>query len=546
MPESVELFISYTHKDEIFRDELAKHLSALRYQKVIADWHDRKIIAGQDWSHEISANLEAAAVVLLLVSPDFLASGYCWDVELKRAIEKHDRGEAIVIPVFIRPVDFEGAPFARLQGLPKDAKPISTWPNHDEAWVDVVRGIRKAVERLRNAAPAPKSVPAVIPRGSENSSSSRGGIKVQLPLPQSPAASPRAMSSYGDVAILATKLYRDGGYASPRVAWHEAAHRLLQTRSLREKNCPRATFLSICQEGWIPGIPPGEYTQSKENRAYALAAVHRLEADPSLADARPEDLWRLVLGRGQKQYNQQMDVVQALWRGGLIHVGTARDDDEPEPAEQGMLGWLGVEGERLVDAFTRVFGERMRPFGNRARSIGGLSDGNEGVQWNVGYDPRDESCWIGVNLEGIEYREWPVARLIRREMHAPTLPALIRTLRSIDKVEIQWKQDYWQAASRPEIKERFIAPTPIAAGQLTESLWLEALKGAGACLASPTGRRASREVTLAKAGTRVIGPVSPHLTILLPAPAPGSWRDFLAGGKRRLQPFHDWAVEQAA
>jgi len=146
--EPVRLFYSYSHEDEALRDELAKHLSVLKRQGVISEWHDRRIGAGDEWKGAIDKNLEEAQVILLLVSSSFLASDYCWDVETKRAVERHDRGEAKVIPVILRPCDWQGAPFAKIQGLPKDAKAVTTWANKDEALTYVVKGIRRAVEAM--------------------------------------------------------------------------------------------------------------------------------------------------------------------------------------------------------------------------------------------------------------------------------------------------------------------------------------------------------------------------------------------------------------
>ena len=83
-----------------------------------------------------------------LVSAAFLASDYCYDIEMKRALEKHEKGEARVIPIIIRPIDWSGAPFSKLQALPKDAKPVSSWANRDEAWTDVAKGVRKAIGEL--------------------------------------------------------------------------------------------------------------------------------------------------------------------------------------------------------------------------------------------------------------------------------------------------------------------------------------------------------------------------------------------------------------
>lgn len=120
----------------------------MKRQGIIAGWHDRKIGAGEEWKGAIDKYLEEAQVILLLVSSSFLASDYCWDIETKRAVERHDRGEARVIPVFLRPCDWHKAPFGRLQALPKDGKAVTSWKNRDEAWTDVAMGIRRAVEAI--------------------------------------------------------------------------------------------------------------------------------------------------------------------------------------------------------------------------------------------------------------------------------------------------------------------------------------------------------------------------------------------------------------
>ncbi|MCF4970207.1 GUN4 domain-containing protein [Nostoc sp. CMAA1605] len=148
---SFKLFFSYSHEDETLRDKLAKHLATLKRQRVISSWHDRKILPGQEWDHQINDNLNTSDIILLLVSADFLDSDYCWDVEVKRAIERHDKGEACVIPVILRSVDWAGAPFARLQALPRNAEPVVSryWHTQDEAFTDIAKGIRAAVEELK-------------------------------------------------------------------------------------------------------------------------------------------------------------------------------------------------------------------------------------------------------------------------------------------------------------------------------------------------------------------------------------------------------------
>jgi tetratricopeptide (TPR) repeat protein len=166
---AVEVFYSYAHNpdDEKLKDELLKQLAGVERQGVIVSWHDRKITAGREWAGEIDEHINTAGVILLLVSPDFMASGYCNDVELNRAMERHEAGEARVIPVILRPTLWKGAPFEKLQMLPTDARAVTLWPNRDEALLVVAEGIYKAVQEVaaRTLTKEPKQTSgANIPR----------------------------------------------------------------------------------------------------------------------------------------------------------------------------------------------------------------------------------------------------------------------------------------------------------------------------------------------------------------------------------------------
>ncbi|HEV2661992.1 MAG TPA: toll/interleukin-1 receptor domain-containing protein, partial [Ktedonobacteraceae bacterium] len=160
---AISVFISYAHEDEALLRELHTHLSSLTRPGSIVTWYDRKIVAGADWAGEIDAQIEQASIILLLVSADFIASTYCYEIEMKRALERHDAGQARVLPIVVRPVDWKDMPFARLQALPTDARAITTWPDRDTAFVDVVAGIRRAIEDLSQlpASAAHKALPPV-------------------------------------------------------------------------------------------------------------------------------------------------------------------------------------------------------------------------------------------------------------------------------------------------------------------------------------------------------------------------------------------------
>lgn len=115
---------------------------------MVKTWHGGKILPGGEFDREICHHLESADIVLLLISSEFVASDYCWCKEMKRALERHEAGEASVIPVILRPCDWQAAPFGKLQALPKGGKPVAggTWPSIDLALQDVARGIRRAIE----------------------------------------------------------------------------------------------------------------------------------------------------------------------------------------------------------------------------------------------------------------------------------------------------------------------------------------------------------------------------------------------------------------
>lgn len=129
---------------------IAKHLTSLEREGLIEQWHDRHIVAGQEWSNVIDERLRTSDVILLLISPDFIASEYCYNIEMATALDLHNRGRSLVIPIFIRPTVFEGAPFAKLQGLPRDGRAIAVWPNEDEALATVIQELKGSVLRLRD------------------------------------------------------------------------------------------------------------------------------------------------------------------------------------------------------------------------------------------------------------------------------------------------------------------------------------------------------------------------------------------------------------
>jgi len=142
------IFISYAHEDENLKTELDKHLKALKRSTKVELWHDRALVAGQEWDATIMAELERANIILLLVSVDFNASDFIWDKELARAMERHREGTARVVPVILRRCDWDKMPYAVLQALPRNATPVTEYPDHDVAYTEIAQGVEQLVDEI--------------------------------------------------------------------------------------------------------------------------------------------------------------------------------------------------------------------------------------------------------------------------------------------------------------------------------------------------------------------------------------------------------------
>jgi hypothetical protein len=149
----INLFFSYAHEDEELRNELEVHLSMLKRSGLVRAWHDRRISAGTEVDDEISEHLEDADVILLLLSPHFLASDYCYEREAKRAMELHEERRAVVIPVILQPCDWLNSPFRKLRATPADGKPVAKFPNVNDAFLQVTNDIREAANSLGKTEP---------------------------------------------------------------------------------------------------------------------------------------------------------------------------------------------------------------------------------------------------------------------------------------------------------------------------------------------------------------------------------------------------------
>ncbi|MFC5848571.1 TIR domain-containing protein [Deinococcus petrolearius] len=144
--EKVKIFISYTHRDEEYRNELVAHLALLSRQELVESWYDHKILAGSEIDADIIKNLDESKIIILLISSDFINSDYCYSKEMFKSLEKHSDGTARVIPVIVRSVDWSDAPFSKLKMMPRDAIPIATWGDKDEAYKSISQEIRRILK----------------------------------------------------------------------------------------------------------------------------------------------------------------------------------------------------------------------------------------------------------------------------------------------------------------------------------------------------------------------------------------------------------------
>lgn len=322
-PGEVKVFFSYAHEDERLRDKLATHLSTLRRQGIIQEWHDRQIGAGQEWAGEIDRNLEAAHVILLLISADFISSDYCMDRELSHAMERHELGEARVIPIILRPVDWEGLPFSKLQALPTDGNPVTSWSDQDEAFLNVAREIRSVVEGMAENALEPEAKSQV---NSESTSlPPEGNQPFQEPQhPNSenvtePQARPLSFFALDDRWVGRTNLIQD---LSRRI--HESCRLLILVGMTGIGKTALGERLAVELEGWLDGdwlhFHQENFDDEQQPSDFASVAARWLEkwGEMITPDDRKDPqrlLYRLINHLRENCYLVQMDSLENILQG---------------------------------------------------------------------------------------------------------------------------------------------------------------------------------------------------------------------------------------
>ncbi len=185
MPTKINLFIAYAPEDEALKEQLEKHLAVLKRQQFIEIWHNRRIEAGADWSQKISSYLDTAQIILLLISPDFLASDYLYQTELKAALKKHYGREATVLPILLRPCLWQIPELEMLTPLPLNQKAVtdSIWKDTDEAFQQIAEEIKKEAMQylpLQNTKPAQQANQEIQPAPTNNKKMLMAGLAILL------------------------------------------------------------------------------------------------------------------------------------------------------------------------------------------------------------------------------------------------------------------------------------------------------------------------------------------------------------------------------
>jgi hypothetical protein len=213
---------------------------------------------------------------------------------------------------------------------------------------------------------------------------------------------------------------------------------------------------------------------------------------------------------------------------------------------------IDTEYAEILQSFNTIIGIKGRPFGQLNKPFFGMSDDNNGVQWNIIIYTEPQEIRVGVNLEGMEYSNWPITNFILLELAKPTINELKSKLQHPENIFIKFMRDAWQVQSRPHIIEEYINGKEIPMSEMGTKLWNSTLTEALSCLNKNKQYRGrgKQEVTLAnppKNGEiKKTMWVSPHLHISTPIDTNGNIINNLEAGIKRLKPVYEWVNQGSA
>ncbi len=318
---AVPLFYSYAHEDETLLDQLNTHLALLKRQSIISGWHPRDISAGSNRTTEIDNQLATARIILLLVSPAFIASDYCYGVEMQQAMQRHTAGTARVIPVLLRPCDWEAAPFGELIALPKNKKPVTQWSNRDAAFTEIVKVIRTVIAELNGHV---ETVPAQHKTSHKKTTMQSGEEVGKRHMLSAPTLSTPALKKA--IERYYKKLEEYKGKAEHELALRSAFQELLAdtAQSIKWTLIPEQTIdKGIRPDGVVRdgNLLPRGYWEAKGPKSDLEREIRKKINDGyPLKNTIFENTRKAVLYQGKKRYPTDYDMQKATDVGDLLQT----------------------------------------------------------------------------------------------------------------------------------------------------------------------------------------------------------------------------------
>ena len=315
----MKVFISYSHLDERALDRLHTHLAVLRREQRINEWYDREILVGSDLDQDITEQLETCELFLALVSPDYLASGYCYEREMTRALERHHAGEVRVVAIIIEPCDWKETPLGNLKALPYDGKPVSTWENENEAYLNVVTELRRILSQDKQ-----DNEVAYIPPSEQNSA---------------PRPTDRRYRVKREFDEIDRSQFRNEAFSKIRTFFESEMANIDGNQGLRglfvdagkecfsctlvNKNRPHGTAkITVNKGGGSAGMGDISYTFSEYSPFNSANGIFSIEADEYELH-----LTRILTGLFEERHRclTQEDAAKIIWRDFLEQAGVSYD-----------------------------------------------------------------------------------------------------------------------------------------------------------------------------------------------------------------------------
>ena len=315
----MKALISYSHVNERALDRLHTHLAVLRRAQHITEWYDREILAGDDFDQEISEQLEICELFLALVSPDYLASGYCYDREMARALERHHAGEVRVVLIIIEPCDWKKTPLGRLKALPHDGKPVSTWDNEDEAYLNVVTELRRILIQDNQ-----DNEGAHTPTTKQNSAPSPAGrrYRVKREFDDIDRSQFRNQAFSKIRAFFEAEMANIDGHEGLRGLFVDAGKQSFSCTLVNKNRSHGTAKITVNNGGVISSIGDISYTFSEYAPANSANGILTIEADEYELF-----LTSLMTGLfdGRRQHLTPEDAAKIIWRDFLEQAGVSYD-----------------------------------------------------------------------------------------------------------------------------------------------------------------------------------------------------------------------------